>query len=86
MFKELNNCRFSIGMVSGAVGSSDVCVAAASRIDIWVKIALTILGQPIYSPFLRLVIWIISAAYLYQFEFTFKQHLIASARERNSDR
>ncbi|MEL6928751.1 MAG: hypothetical protein AAFO95_08960, partial [Cyanobacteria bacterium J06600_6] len=74
------------GVVSAAVGYSDLCVNASSRVELWVQIALMILRQPIYSPLLRLVIWVISAAYLYQFEFTVKEHLIANAVGRNSDR
>ncbi|MEM8673814.1 MAG: hypothetical protein AAGF83_08070 [Cyanobacteria bacterium P01_G01_bin.67] len=57
----------------------DLGISASNRIDTWIRIALMILGQPIYQPLLRLVIWIAAAAYLYQFEFTFRQHLISSA-------
>lgn len=58
---------------------SDLEISANNRINLWIRIALMIFGQPIYRPFLRLVIWIITAAYLYQFEFSFRQHLISSA-------
>ena len=60
---------------------SDIEISAANRINLWVRIALIILLQPIYHPFMRLVIWVITAAYLYQFEFQVRQHLIASASE-----
>ena len=66
---------------------SEINVSATTRVDLWVRIALMILRQPIYSPFLRLIIWVISAAYMYQFEFTFREHLVASAAVRgNGDR
>ncbi|MEM6611886.1 MAG: hypothetical protein AAF652_06450 [Cyanobacteria bacterium P01_C01_bin.72] len=67
--------------------TSELNVYAATRIGLWVQIALMIFRQPIYSPFWRLVIWVIAAAYLYQFEFMFREHLIAASRERsNGDR
>lgn len=67
--------------------TSEINVRATTRVGLWFQIALMILRQPIYSPFLRLVIWIITAAYLYQFEFIFKEHLINSAANRlNGDR
>ncbi len=52
---------------------------AANHISFWVRIALMIFTRPIYSPFMRLVIWLISAAYLYQFEFQVRQHFVNSA-------
>lgn len=58
---------------------SDIEISASNRINIWIRIALMIFGQPIYRPFLRLVIWIIATAYLYQFEFSFRQHIISTA-------
>ena len=73
------------GTVYGTV-HQHLGVSAASRIYIWVRMALMILGQPIYSPVLRLVIWIVAAAYMYQFEFIFREHLIAGDRGRNGDR
>ena len=70
-----------------AAQTSEINVNATTRVGLWFEIALMILRQPIYRPFLRLVIWIITAAYLYQFEFTFREHLIASAGQiGNSDR
>ena len=54
-------------------------VFASSRVGIWLRMALMILVQPIYSPVMRLIIWVITAAYLYQFEFKVRQHLIAVA-------
>ena len=60
---------------------SDIEVFAGGRVGIWVQIALMILVQPIYSPVMRLVIWVIAAAYLYQFESKVRQHLIATASE-----
>lgn len=57
---------------------------ASNRIDFWVQIALTILRQPIYRPWMRLILWTITAAYLYQFEFTFRQYLINRASERTN--
>ncbi|MEM8830204.1 MAG: hypothetical protein AAGE96_12720, partial [Cyanobacteria bacterium P01_G01_bin.19] len=67
--------------------TSEINVYATTRVDFWVQIALTILRQPIYSPLLRLVIWLVTAAYMYQFEFTFRQHLIATNEGgTNSDR
>ena len=67
--------------------TSEMNVFATTRVELWVQIALMILRQPIYSPFLRLIIWVISAAYMYQFEFTFREHLVASAAVRgNGDR
>ena len=57
--------------------TSEINVHATTRVELWVQIALMILRQPIYSPFLRLIIWVVAAAYMYQFEFMFRQHLIA---------
>ena len=64
---------------------SDINAYATTRVEFWVQIALNILRQPIYSPFLRLIIWVVTAAYMYQFEFMFKQHLIATNGERTND-
>ena len=61
---------------------SDIEIYARNPIiDTWIKIAWRILAQPIYQPLMRLVIWVVAAAYLYQFEFTFRQHLIATASD-----
>ncbi|MEL6581360.1 MAG: hypothetical protein AAFQ14_16585 [Cyanobacteria bacterium J06621_12] len=67
--------------------TSELNASATTRVGLWVQIALMIFRQPIYSPFLRLVIWVVSAAYLYQFEFIFRQHLITANDPRtNGDR
>ena len=58
---------------------SEIEIFAGSRVGIWVRMALMILVQPIYSPVMRLIIWLIAAAYLYQFEFKVRQHLIATS-------
>ena len=42
----------------------------------WFYIAVR-LYQPIYTPITRLSIWVITAAYLYQFEARFRQYLIS---------
>ena len=68
----------------GFVETSNV-IHPSNRIDFWVQIALMILRQPIYRPLIRLIFWTITAAYLYQFEFSFRQHSIAAA-SGNSDR
>ena len=47
------------------------------RLFIWFYIALALFTQPLYSPIARLFVWIIAAAYLYQFESTMRQHLIS---------
>lgn len=62
----------------------EINVYATTRVELWVQIALMIFRQPIYSPFFRLIIWVVAAAYMYQFEFTFRQHLIA-ANERTTN-
>ena len=61
---------------------AEIEIYASSRINLWVQIALMILRQPIYRPVTRLILWIITAAYLYQFEFSFRQHLSALENER----
>ena len=42
----------------------------------WFNIAFQ-LYKPIYNPIARLLIWVITAAYLYQFEARFRQYLIS---------
>ncbi|MEL6496674.1 MAG: hypothetical protein AAFQ41_16370 [Cyanobacteria bacterium J06623_7] len=71
------------GTLHGAMPATELC-AASSRVGMWVQIAIAILGKPIFSPLLRLLIWLVSAAYIYQFEFIFREHLITMATE--SDR
>lgn len=63
---------------------SNVEIYGNGRISMWVRMALMILGQPIYRPFMRLIIWIIAAAYIYQFEFSLRQHLIGISRDRTN--
>lgn len=50
--------------------------ATMNRLYIWFDIALQ-LYKPIYTPIARLLIWVITAAYLYQFEARFRQYLIS---------
>ncbi len=51
--------------------------ANTGRLFYWFYFALALFTQPIYSPIARFFVWIIAAAYLYQFESTVRQHLIA---------
>lgn len=47
------------------------------RLFFWFYIAFFLFFQPLYFPSARLFIWIIAAAYLYQFESIVRQHLIS---------
>ncbi|MDJ0588651.1 MAG: hypothetical protein QNJ72_01475 [Pleurocapsa sp. MO_226.B13] len=66
----------NFNLVDCGLVTSNAGFYVSNRIDFWVQIALVILRQPIYHPWMRLILWTITAAYLYQFEFTFRQHLI----------
>ena len=50
--------------------------APMNHLYIWFNIAVQ-LYKPIYTPIIRLLIWIITAAYLYQFEARFRQYLMS---------
>lgn len=51
--------------------------STSGRLYMWYYFALALFTQPLYSPIARLFVWIITAAYLYQFESTIRQHLIS---------
>ncbi|MBE9044751.1 hypothetical protein IQ255_10085 [Pleurocapsales cyanobacterium LEGE 10410] len=75
----------NFNLVDCGLETSEAGFYISNRIDFWVQVALMILRQPIYRPLMRLILWTITAAYLYQFEFTFRQHLIDRASGTNSN-
>lgn len=54
--------------------------APMNRLYIWFNLALQ-LYQPIHTSIARLAIWIVTAAYLYQFEARFRQYLMSLDNE-----
>lgn len=59
---------------------SSLAFAPMNQLYIWFHIAVQ-LYQPIYTSLVRLLIWVITAAYLYQFEAVFRQYLMSSSNE-----
>ena len=55
---------------------SHLDLVSMNRLYVWFNIAVQ-LYKPIYTPIIRLFIWIITAAYLYQFEARFRQYLMS---------
>ena len=62
---------------------SHLDLVSMNRLYIWFNIAVQ-LYKPIYTPIIRLLIWIITAAYLYQFEARFRQYLMSLSNERSN--
>ncbi len=54
--------------------------SSSGRLFFWFYLGILLFTHPIYTPISRLLIWIITAAYLYQFESAVRNHLMSVGR------